>query len=235
MMQDVIDAFAAAAGLILGFDDRLAQIVLLSLRVTLTAVGIAMVIGLPLGAMLGIARFPGRGLVIVLFNALMGLPPVVAGLLVYLMLSRSGPLGGLGLLFTPAAMVIAQTVLVTPIVISITRQVVEDMWGEYEEQLRSLGSTRRRAIPTLLWDARFSLMTGVLAGFGRASAEVGAVLIVGGNIAGVTRTMTTAITLETGRGDLALALGLGILLLALTLTINAAAYAIGQVARRSAG
>ncbi|QQP92439.1 ABC transporter permease [Skermanella sp. TT6] len=234
-MQDVIDAFAAAAGLILGFDDRLAQIVLLSLRVTLTAVGIAMVIGLPLGAMLGIARFPGRGLVIVLFNALMGLPPVVAGLLVYLMLSRSGPLGGLGLLFTPAAMVIAQTVLVTPIVISITRQVVEDMWGEYEEQLRSLGSTRRRAIPTLLWDARFSLMTGVLAGFGRASAEVGAVLIVGGNIAGVTRTMTTAITLETGRGDLALALGLGILLLALTLTINAAAYAIGQVARRSAG
>ena len=235
MMQDVIDAFAAAAGLILGFDDRLAQIVLLSLRVTLTAVGIAMVIGLPLGAMLGIARFPGRGLVIVLFNALMGLPPVVAGLLVYLMLSRSGPLGGLGLLFTPAAMVIAQTVLVTPIVISITRQVVEDMWGEYEEQLRSLGSTRRRAIPTLLWDARFSLMTGVIAGFGRASAEVGAVLIVGGNIAGVTRTMTTAITLETGRGDLALALGLGILLLALTLTINAAAYAIGQVARRSAG
>ena len=209
MMQDVIDAFAAAAGLILGFDDRLAQIVLLSLRVTLTAVGIAMVIGLPLGAMLGIARFPGRGLVIVLFNALMGLPPVVAGLLVYLMLSRSGPLGGLGLLFTPAAMVIAQTVLVTPIVISITRQVVEDMWSEYEEQLRSLGSTRRRAIPTLLWDARFSLMTGVLAGFGRASAEVGAVLIVGGNIAGVTRTMTTAITLETGRGDLALALGLG--------------------------
>ncbi|UEM24033.1 ABC transporter permease [Skermanella mucosa] len=234
-MQDVIDAFAAAGGLILGFDDQLAQIVLLSLRVTLTAVGIAMVIGLPLGAMLGIARFPGRGAVIVLFNALMGLPPVVAGLLVYLMLSRSGPLGGLGLLFTPAAMVIAQTVLVTPIVISITRQVVEDMWSEYEEQLRSLGSTRRRAIPTLLWDARFSLVTGVLAGFGRASAEVGAVLIVGGNIAGVTRTMTTAITLETGRGDLALALGLGILLLVLTLAINAAAYAVGQVARRSAG
>ncbi len=235
MMQDVIDAFAAAAGLILGFDDQLARIVLLSLRVTLTAVGIAMVIGLPLGAMLGIARFPGRGLAIVLCNALMGLPPVVAGLLVYLMLSRSGPLGGLGLLFTPAAMVIAQTVLVTPIVISITRQVVEDMWSEYEEQLRSLGSTRRRAIPTLLWDARFSLVTGVLAGFGRASAEVGAVLIVGGNIAGVTRTMTTAITLETGRGDLPLALGLGILLLALTLAINAAAYAVGQVARRSAG
>lgn len=235
MMQDVIDAFAAAAGLILGFDDRLAQIVLLSLRVTLTAVGIAMLIGLPLGATLAIARFPGRGLVIVLFNALMGLPPVVAGLLVYLMLSRSGPLGDLGLLFTPTAMVIAQTVLVTPIVLSITRQVVEDMWGEYEEQLRSLGSSRRRAIPTLLWDARFSLVTGVLAGFGRASAEVGAVLIVGGNIAGVTRTMTTAITLETGRGDLPLALGLGILLLALTLAINAAAYAIGQVARRSAG
>ncbi|WP_342666022.1 ABC transporter permease [Skermanella stibiiresistens] len=235
MMQDVINSFAAAAGLILGFDDTLAQIVSLSLRVTLTAVAISMVIGLPLGAMLGISRFPGRGVLIVLFNALMGLPPVVAGLLVYLALSRSGPLGSLGLLFTPSAMIIAQTVLVAPIIVSITRQVVEDMWGEYQEQLRSLGSSRWRAIPTLLWDARFSLITGVLAGFGRASAEVGAVLIVGGNIAGVTRTMTTAITLETGRGDLALALGLGLLLLALTLTINAAAYLIGQIARRSAG
>ncbi|EWY40234.1 ABC transporter permease [Skermanella stibiiresistens SB22] len=234
-MQDVINSFAAAAGLILGFDDTLAQIVSLSLRVTLTAVAISMVIGLPLGAMLGISRFPGRGVLIVLFNALMGLPPVVAGLLVYLALSRSGPLGSLGLLFTPSAMIIAQTVLVAPIIVSITRQVVEDMWGEYQEQLRSLGSSRWRAIPTLLWDARFSLITGVLAGFGRASAEVGAVLIVGGNIAGVTRTMTTAITLETGRGDLALALGLGLLLLALTLTINAAAYLIGQIARRSAG
>jgi tungstate transport system permease protein len=235
MMQDVINSFAAAAGLILGFDDTLAQIVSLSLRVTLTAVAISMVVGLPLGAMLGISRFPGRGVLIVLFNALMGLPPVVAGLLVYLALSRSGPLGSLGLLFTPTAMIIAQTVLVAPIIVSITRQVVEDMWGEYQEQLRSLGSSRWRAIPTLLWDARFSLITGVLAGFGRASAEVGAVLIVGGNIAGVTRTMTTAITLETGRGDLALALGLGLLLLALTLTINAAAYLIGQIARRSAG
>jgi tungstate transport system permease protein len=230
-MHDVIAAFGAAAGLILHFDARLADIVLLSLRVTLSAVAIAVLIGLPLGAMLGIARFPGRGLFIVLFNALMGLPPVVAGLLVYLALSRSGPLGALGLLFTPTAMIIAQVVLVLPIVISITRQTVEDMWHEYEEQLRSLGSSRWRAIPTLIWDARFSLLTGVLAGFGRASAEVGAVLIVGGNIAGYTRTMTTAITLETGRGDLALALGLGILLLALTLLINAAAYAIGHFAR----
>jgi tungstate transport system permease protein len=234
-MHDVIAAFGAAAGLILNFDARLADIVLLSLRVTLTAVSIAVLVGLPVGAMLGIARFPGRGLLIVLFNALMGLPPVVAGLLVYLALSRSGPLGSLGLLFTPTAMIVAQVVLVLPIVISITRQTVEDMWHEYEEQLRSLGSTRGRAIPTLIWDARFSLLTGVLAGFGRASAEVGAVLIVGGNIAGYTRTMTTAITLETGRGDLALALGLGILLLALTLLINAAAYAIGHVARRSVG
>ena len=234
-MSDIVNAFGAAAALIIGFDDQLARIVLLSLRVTLSAVAVATLIGLPIGAMLGIFRFPGRALLVVLFNALMGLPPVVAGLLIYLMLSRSGPLGSLGLLFTPTAMVLAQTVLVLPIVISITRQVIEDLWSEYEEHLRSLGSSRWRAIPTLVWDARFSLITGVLAGFGRASAEVGAVLIVGGNIAGVTRTMTTAITLETGRGNLALALGLGLILLALTLLINGAAYAIGQLARRTAG
>jgi tungstate transport system permease protein len=234
-MHDVIAAFGAAAGLIVNFDARLAAIVLLSLRVTLTAVGIAVLIGLPVGAMLGIARFPGRGLLIVLFNALMGLPPVVAGLLVYLTLSRSGPLGSLGLLFTPTAMIIAQVVLVLPIVISITRQTIEDMWREYEEQLRSLGSSRWRAIPTLLWDARFSLLTGVLAGFGRASAEVGAVLIVGGNIAGYTRTMTTAITLETSKGDLPLALGLGLVLIALTLAINAVAFGASRIGARYAG
>jgi tungstate transport system permease protein len=234
-MNDIVNAFGAAAALIIGFDEQLGRIVLLSLRVTLSAVALATLIGLPIGAMLGIFRFPGRAILVVLFNALMGLPPVVAGLLIYLMLSRSGPLGSLGLLFTPTAMILAQTVLVLPIVISITRQVIEDLWGEYQEQLRSLGSSRWRAIPTLVWDARFSLITGVLAGFGRASAEVGAVLIVGGNIAGVTRTMTTAITLETGRGDLALALGLGLILLALTLLINGAAYAIGQLARRTAG
>jgi tungstate transport system permease protein len=165
----------------------------------------------------------------------MGLPPVVAGLVVYLLLSRSGPLGSLGILFSPAAMVVAQTILITPIIISLTRQVVEDLWREYEEQLSSLGSSRLRAIPTLLWDGRFSLVTAILAGFGRASAEVGAILIVGGNIAGYTRTMTTAIALETSRGDLALALGLGIILLAITLSLNAAAYLTGQLAQKAAG
>lgn len=229
------NAFVAAGRLIAELDPALVQIVGLSLRVSLSAVLLAALIGLPLGAALALYRFPGRGAVIVTFNALMGLPPVVAGLLVYLLLSRSGPLGPLGLLFTPTAMVIAQTLLITPIVVSLTRQVIEDLWQEYEEQLRSLGSTTRRAIPTLLWDARFSLITAILAGFGRASAEVGAVLIVGGNIAGVTRTMTTAIALETSRGDLALALGLGILLIALTLLLNAAAYATGRLAQRSAG
>lgn len=229
------NAFVAAARLITELDPALVQIVGLSLRVSLSAVLLAALIGLPLGAALALYRFPGRGAVIVSFNALMGLPPVVAGLLVYLLLSRSGPLGPLGLLFTPTAMIIAQTLLITPIVVSLTRQVIEDLWQEYEEQLRSLGSTTRRAIPTLLWDARFSLVTAILAGFGRASAEVGAVLIVGGNIAGVTRTMTTAIALETSRGDLALALGLGILLIALTLLLNAAAYATGRLAQRTAG
>ena len=232
-MSDIAAALAAALALIVGFDAALGGIVLLSLRVTLAAVAIATALGLPLGAALGVARFPGRAAVVVLVNALMGLPPVVVGLIVYLMLSRSGPLGPLGLLFTPTAMVVAQTVLVLPIVVALTRQVVEDLWGEYREQLRSLGSTAARAVPTLLWDARFSLITGILAGFGRASAEVGAVLIVGGNIAGATRTMTTAIALETSRGDLPLALGLGIILLGLTLAINAAAYAVGRLARRS--
>jgi tungstate transport system permease protein len=233
-MNEISAAFAAAFGLILTADPQFMGIVSLSLQVTLTAVVIAVVLGLPVGALLGVTRFPGRGVLVVTFNTLMGLPPVVAGLMVYLMLSRSGPLGSLGLLFTPTAMVVAQTVLVLPIVVSITRQVVEGMWMEYEDQLRSLGSSALRAIPTLLWDARYALITGVLAGFGRASAEVGAVLIVGGNIAGATRTMTTAITLETARGELALALGFGIVLLTLTLAINGAAYAVGQVARRAA-
>lgn len=234
-MDESANAFTAAIGLILGADPTLGGIVLLSLRVTLTAVAISAIIGLPLGAALALARFPGRGLVIVLFNAMMGLPPVVVGLVVYLTLSRSGPLGPLGLLFTPWAMIVAQTVLVTPIVAALTRQVVEDLWREYEEQLRSLGSSTARAIPTLLWDARFSLITALLAGFGRASAEVGAVLIVGGNIAGVTRTMTTAIALETSKGDLALALGLGIVLLCLTFLLNGSAHLVGVIGRRRAG
>jgi tungstate transport system permease protein len=234
-MSDIVEAFLAALRLILSGDPEFLGIVGLSLRVTMGAVAIAAVIGLPLGALLATLRFPGRGAVIIVFNALMGLPPVVAGLFVYLLLSRSGPLGPLGLLFTPLAMTVAQTVLVLPIIVSITRQVVETMWEEYAEQLRSLGSTTMRAVPTLLWDARYQLVTGVLAGFGRASAEVGAVLIVGGNIAGVTRTMTTAITLETGKGNLPLALGLGMVLLTLTLVINGAAHAVGQVGRRAGG
>ncbi|MFN3936918.1 MAG: ABC transporter permease [Gemmobacter sp.] len=227
--------FTIAFRLIASGDPGLLQIIGLSLRVTLTAVVVACAVGLPLGAALAMARFPGRGAVIVVFNALMGLPPVVAGLVVYLLLSRSGPLGPLALLFTPTAMVIAQTLLILPIVISLTRSVVEDLWSEYRDQLRSLGANRLRAVPTLLWDGRVSLLTGVLAGFGRASAEVGAVLIVGGNIAGHTRTMTTAITLETSRGNLGLAVALGIILLALTLTLNAAAWGAGQWARERLG
>lgn len=227
--------FATAFGLLVAGDPALMQIIGLSLRVTLTAVLVACVIGLPLGAALALGRFPGRGAVIVLFNALMGLPPVVAGLVVYLMLSRSGPLGDLGLLFTPEAMILAQIVLVLPIVVSLTRSVVEDIWSEYSEQLRSLGAGRLRAVPTLLWDGRVSLLTGVVAGFGRASAEVGAVLIVGGNIAGHTRTMTTAITLETSRGNLGLAVALGIILLSLTLLLNAVAWGAGQWARGRLG
>lgn len=227
--------FSTALELILSGDAILIEIIALSLRVTLSAVAIGCVIGLPVGAGLALARFPGRSAVIVVFNALMGLPPVVAGLLIYLLLSRSGPLGPLDLLFSPTAMILAQTVLILPIVISLTRSVIEDLWVEYEEQLRSLTSSRLRAVPTLLWDGRFSLLTGVLAGFGRASAEVGAVLIVGGNIAGHTRTMTTAITLETSRGDLALAVALGVILLAITLTLNAGAYGVGQWGRRATG
>jgi len=227
--------FATAFRLMASGDPALTGIIGLSLRVTLSAVAIACVIGLPLGAALALARFAGRGAVIVLFNALMGLPPVVAGLLVYLVLSRSGPLGSLGLLFSPPAMILAQTLLILPIIVSLTRSVVEDLWAEYRDQLVSLGAGRLRAVPTLLWEGRVSLLTGVLAGFGRASAEVGAVLIVGGNIAGHTRTMTTAITLETSRGNLGLAVALGIILLGLTLALNTAAWGAGQWARRRLG
>lgn len=233
--MDVAGAFSAAFGLIVGLDPQFLQIVGLSLRVTITAVLIAALIGLPLGAWLALARFPGRSALVVLVNGLMGMPPVVAGLIVFLALSRSGPLGGLGWLFTPTAMIVAQTLLVLPIVIALTRGAVEELWREYREHLTSLGLTGWRAVPTLLWDGRFVLATGLLAGFGRASAEVGAVLIVGGNIAGHTRTMTTAIALETSKGDLPLALGLGIVLLGLTLAINAAAYGASRIGARFAG
>ena len=233
--MDVTSAFAAAVRMIVTLDPAFVQVVVLSLRVTLTAVLLAALIGLPLGALLALSRFPGRPAVIVLVNTLMGLPPVVAGLVVFLLLSRSGPLGSLGLLFTPTAMIVAQTLLVLPIVVALTRQVVEDLWGEYREHLGSLGQTGVAAIPTLLWDGRFALATALLAGFGRASAEVGAVLIVGGNIAGVTRTMTTSIALETSKGDLPLALGLGLVLIALTLAVNALTFGVSRVGARNAG
>jgi tungstate transport system permease protein len=230
-MSDIAQAFAAAFGLIASRDPGLLEIVLLSLRVSVTAVAIASLIGLPLGAAVALLRFPGRRTVAVLLSALMGLPPVVVGLIVYLLLSRSGPFGVLGLLFTPLAMIIAQTVLIAPIVAALARQVVEDLWVEYSEQLRSLGATPGGAIWTLLWDGRFSLVTAVLAGFGRASAEVGAVMIVGGNIDHVTRVMTTTIALETSKGDLPLALGLGLILITLSLIINGAAFVLRDAAR----
>lgn len=225
-MQDIAAAFAAAAALVLSGDAELLGVVGLSLRVTLTAVLVASLVGMPLGALLAVARFPGRGALVVATNALMGLPPVVAGLFVYLMLSRSGPLGALGLLYTPTAMVIAQAILVTPIVAALTRQSVADLHVEYDELLRSMGASRLETVGTLLWDARYSLATAALAGFGRASAEVGAVMIVGGNIAHVTRVMTTAIALETSKGELALALGLGIVLLSISLSVNAGVMAL---------
>ena len=216
-------------------DLRLWEVVALSLQVSLSAVALATALGLPLGAAVAVGRFPGRHALIVLLNALMGLPPVVVGLVVYLLLSRAGPLGELGLLFTPAAMVVAQTVLITPIIAALARQAIEDAWREYEEQLRSLGASRMSAALTLVWDTRFSLLTAVLAGLGRASAEVGAVMIVGGNIDGVTRVMTTTIALETSKGDLPLALGLGVVLIAMVLVINAAAMVIKDAAQRRYG
>ena len=228
---------AMAEGLqrVFQLDFELWRIVLLSLEVSLTAVALATLLGLPLGAALAVKRFAGRRAVIVTLNALMGLPPVVVGLLVYLLLSRAGPLGELGLLFTPGAMVIAQTVLILPIIAALARQALEDAWREYEEQLRSLGAESLQAALTLLWDARFSLMTAVLAGLGRAAAEVGAVMIVGGNIDGVTRVMTTAIALETSKGDLPLALGLGFVLIAIVLALNTAAQLIKDSAQRRFG
>lgn len=215
-----IDAFWAAIELILAGDAELFAIVTLSLQISLLAVLLATLIGLPVGAFVAVFQFPGRGFMIALLNALMGLPPVVVGLIIYLMLSRAGPLGEWGLLFTPTAMVIAQCVLVIPIIAALSRQTLSDLYSEYAEQLASLGVKRWRAIPTLLWDGRFSLMTAILAGFGRASAEVGAVMIVGGNINHVTRVMTTAIALETSKGALDLALGLGFILLVLVLLVN---------------
>jgi tungstate transport system permease protein len=234
-VNDLGVALATALHLVAEGDPAVLQIVGLSLRVSLAATLCAALVGLPLGALLAVARFPGRQAIIVALNALVGLPPVVAGLLIYLALSRSGPLGGLGLLFTPGAMVIAQTVLIAPILAALSRQAMEQLWEDYAEQLRSFGAGPGRAVPTLLWDGRFALLTVLLAGFGRASAEVGAVMVVGGNIEGFTRVMTTAIALETSKGDLPLALALGGILMAIVLAVNVAAQLLRDVAARAGG
>jgi tungstate transport system permease protein len=234
-MHDVQTAFYTAIGLLVSLDRELLAVVGLSLRVSLAAVGLATLLGLPLGAAIAVWRFPGQAAMGVLLNAMMGLPPVVVGLTVYLLLSRAGPLGELGLLFTPTAMMLAQCILVLPIIAAFTRQTMADLYAEYAEQLRSLGVGPWRAIWTLLWDGRFSLLTGILAGFGRASAEVGAVLMVGGNMHRVTRVMTTTIALETSKGHLALALALGLILMLLVLLVNATAMVLQDIAKRHYG
>jgi tungstate transport system permease protein len=229
-MLELSEAFRAALRQISLLDPQLIEIVGLSLKVTLTAVAIATIIGFALGGALAVYRFPGRGALAAVLNALMGLPPVVAGLFVYLFLSNAGPLGVLQLLYTPLAMIIAQVILITPIIAALTRQTCEDLLEEYREQLRSLGASSAAIVTTLLWDGRYRLVTAVLAGFGRAIAEVGAVMIVGGNIDHVTRTMTTAIALETSKGNIALALALGMILLAIALAINMALMGIRRIA-----
>ena len=225
----------SALQLVLTGDPGLFAIVRLSLLVSLSAVFFAALIGVPAGAVLALTQFRGREATIVVLNALMGLPPVVVGLAIFLLLSRSGPLGSWGLLFTPQAMVIAQTVLVTPIIAALTRQTIEDLWVEYRDELAAMNVGPGRRIATLIWDARFSLVTALLAGFGRAAAEVGAIIIVGGNIDGFTRTMTTAIALETSKGDLPLAVGLGVVLIAIVVIINAAAWGMRRAGERYAG
>ena len=233
-MLDLSQAFHAALRQIATLDPQLLEIIGLSLKVTLTAVALATLIGFAVGGMLAVYRFPGRGAVAAILNALMGLPPVVAGLIVYLLLSNAGPLGVLQLLYTPEAMIIAQVILVTPIVAALTRQTCEDLLEEYRDQLCSLGASSAEIVTTLLWDGRYRLITAVLAGFGRAIAEVGAVMIVGGNIDHVTRTMTTAIALETSKGNIALALALGMILLAIALAVNVALMGVRMLASRFA-
>jgi tungstate transport system permease protein len=226
---------ASALHLVLTGDPTLFAIVRLSLAVSLSATVLASLLGAPLGALLALTRFRGREAVLIVLNALMGLPPVMVGLAVYLTLSRSGPLGAWGLLFTPPAMVIAQTVLVTPIIAALTRQTVEDLWVEYRDELDAMNVGVLGRVRTLLWDARFSLVTAFLAGFGRAAAEVGAIIIVGGNIEGFTRTMTTAIALETSKGNLPLAVGLGMVLLILVFLVSALAWFVRRTGERFAG
>ncbi|MGE0848306.1 MAG: ABC transporter permease [Hyphomicrobiaceae bacterium] len=224
-----------ALELIWSGDANFFAVVGLSLFVTLSATIVASALGMPFGALVGLTRFPGRNVIIVLLNGCMGLPPVVIGLVVFLLLSRSGPLGSFGILFTPQAMIIAQAVLIAPIIAALTRQVIEDLWAEYRDELIAMDVGRTSRVATLLWDARFSLVTILLAGFGRAAAEVGAVMIVGGNIDGFTRVMTTTIALETSKGDLPLAIGLGLVLIGVILTINALAWAVRGWSERHAG
>lgn len=233
-MQSISDALGLAIALVLSGDPDLMEIVRLSLYVSLTATTLACLIGLPLGALVAVGRFRGKQLVLIVMNALMGLPPVVVGLLVYLHLSRSGPLGFLGLLYTPTAMIIAQVILIAPIVAALSRQLLEDLHSEYAEQFSSLCLTRWQTVQALLWDARYGLLTVALAGFGRAVAEVGAVIIVGGNIDHLTRVMTTAIALETSKGNLALALALGLVLLVIALGVNALVQSVRPTATRQA-
>lgn len=226
---------ANAFELIFSGDARLYSIVALSLYVSLCAVALAALVGFPLGAVLALARFPGRTPLVVMMNAFMGLPPVVVGLVVFLLLSRSGPLGHWGILFTPKAMIIAQALLVLPIIAALSRQTIEDLWEEYRDELNAMRVGAIGRVTTLLWDARFSLMTTLLAGFGRAAAEVGTVILVGGNIDGFTRTMTTAIALETSKGDLPLAMGLGVVLITIVLAINTLAWGVRRVGELRAG
>jgi tungstate transport system permease protein len=226
---------SSALALVFGGDPALYAIVGLSLVVSLSATALAAVVGLPLGALLALVRFPGRTFIVVILNAFMGLPPVVVGLAVFLLLSRSGPLGFLGLLFSPQAMIIAQTLLVLPIMAALARQTIEDLWAEYRDELTAMRVRPMMRVSTLLWDARFSLVTTLLAGFGRAPAEVGTVMIVGGNIDGFTRTMTTAIALETSKGDMPLAMGLGLVLITLIILVNAAAWSVRRLGELKAG
>ena len=233
-MQDMLSGFGLAGGLLLSADPDLMEIIGLSLKVSLSALLVSCLIGLPVGALVAISRFRGRSAVIIVMNALMGLPPVVVGLIVYLHLSRAGPLGWLQLLYTPTAMIIAQTILIAPIIAALTRQAMEDLHDEYREQFRSFALTKRQEITALLWDGRFALLTVALAGFGRSIAEVGAVIIVGGNIDHLTRVMTTAIALETSKGDLPMALALGIVLLVLALAVNGLVSVLRLTAARFA-
>ncbi len=234
-MQEKGMSDVTALQLVLSADPALMRIVGLSLTVSLSAVVFAAVVGLPFGALIALTRFQGREATIVVLNAMMGLPPVVVGLAVYLLLSRSGPLGSWGLLYTPPAMVVAQTILVTPIIAALARQTIEDLWIEYRDELAAMNVGPLRRIATLIWDARFSLLTALLAGFGRAAAEVGAIIIVGGNIEGFTRTMTTAIALETSKGDLPLAVGLGMVLIGIVVIINSLVWAARRAGERLAG